>query len=286
MSRLLCVMLVFGAGSFAVGQENDGRGKDFDEAAVPWQDDRERMLHGLQMAETFRIELLTPADTGVARAAIIGDALEQFRQKYSRPLPERPTLARFRVTSAEFVNQLRGKTSLDSRVAFADFVGRWYGKWDQLTVDHHWHPVVAGSSMRQPQNTNAPRILGLQYAWIGDGFGWNYLVRPPKTSGDVVLGFVYHLKPREPRNIRFTFPLVGYVDGPGRLIWITPKNVYFEETDTASSEQRYAITGFSYSVEGPNLKSEGQGFQAVYTRHPDMRPEWKSFPVSLETRIH
>ena len=42
----------------------------------------------------------------------------------------------------------------------------------------------------------------------------------------------------------------------------------------------YAITGFFYKVTGNTLRAT-QCFQAVYTRKPDKRPEWFSFPLEL-----
>jgi len=249
--------------------------------AVRWQDDQQRMARGLRRAEAFRIDLLEADDAGRNRAALIGAAMEDFRRRYATPLPERPTLDRFTVTADAFDSQLRAGTTLDADAAFAGFSGRWYGKWDELLVDHHWHDVQRPAAIVQPKLPGLPHIAALQYAWIGDGFGWNYLVRPPETDGDVVLGFVYHLKPHEPETIRSDFPLVGYLDGPGRLIWITPSNVYFEESFTVSGEQRYGITGFSYRIEGPRLIGEERGFQAVYTRNPHQRPEWKTFSVTL-----
>ena len=61
----------------------------------------------------------------------------------------------------------------------------------------------------------------------------------------------------------------------------------FLEQSFAESEHRgehYAITGFNYKVSEGRLDSEGQGFQAVYTRKPDVRPEWKRFPLSISVR--
>ncbi len=259
--------------------------KPFDEAAVDWQHDSERMERGLHKAEEFRSKLLAPDENGPIRAVLIGAAINEFRVKWTTPLPNRPTLAKFTVTPQAFERQLRAESELDASEAFASFAGRWYGEWDKLLVDHHWHPIQEESAIPSPQGIQRPRITGLQYAWIGDGFGWNYLVRPTDATGVVVLGFVYHLKPHEPQTVRSDFPLVGYFDGPRRLIWITPTTIYFEEAFAVADEQRYAITGFAYRIEGQQLKSESDGFQAVYTRNADHRPEWKTFPMSLSVLV-
>ena len=57
-----------------------------------------------------------------------------------------------------------------------------------------------------------------------------------------------------------------------------------EESFTVSSEERYAITGFSYRIEGSELIGGERGYQAVYTRKPHERPEWQTFPMTLSIR--
>ena len=256
--------------------------KDFDETSVAWQDDRERMLKGFRLAEEFRQSLLK-AEKGTTRAAIIGHGLERFWIDSKQPLPDRPTLERFEVTSQSFLNQIQGRERLNAQSAFADFTGRWYGKWDQLLVDHHWHPVITDLKSFHLAQTSNTRLVGLQYAWIGDGFGWNFVGETKGKKGQFVLGYVYHLAPREPRKIRYGTPHVGYLDGPGRLIWITPGELYFEEVlpGKAQAEDRYAITGFSYRIAKGRMVPKGDGFQAIYSRNSKQRPPWKRFEVKV-----
>ncbi|MBI3837339.1 MAG: hypothetical protein HY288_05325 [Planctomycetia bacterium] len=262
--------------------------KPFDEDRIAWQHADGLKFQGLRLAERFRESLLNADDAGRTKASLVGAALQRFRTEYRIPLSRRPTLERFAVTRDAFVMQLRGGQTLDPDISFADFSGRWYGKWDQMQVDHHWHAVVRRTALDaagRPDDpgTSLPLLVGLQYAWIGDGFGWNYLVRPAAAPGSVILGYVYHLTPHKPSDIRLEFPLVGYFDGPARLIWITPSLIFFEEVvaGTSRQEQRYAITGFNYVIENETVVNVGEGFQAVYTRHRELRPDWLKFPLKL-----
>ncbi len=67
----------------------------------------------------------------------------------------------------------------------------------------------------------------------------------------------------------------------GKLIWITAGEVFLEESYVVShGVDAYAITGFLYTVTSDTLQAT-RSFQAVYTREPDNRPEWFSFPLEL-----
>lgn len=68
----------------------------------------------------------------------------------------------------------------------------------------------------------------------------------------------------------------------GKLIWITAGEVFLEESFYVSAGvEGYAITGFFYKVKDDILQTT-QGFQAIYTRESDNRPEWFSFPLELQ----
>lgn len=67
----------------------------------------------------------------------------------------------------------------------------------------------------------------------------------------------------------------------GKLIWIMAGEVFLEETyDVSPGVQAYAITGFFYQDTENTLKTT-RCFQAIYTRKPDSRPDWFSFPLEL-----
>lgn len=263
------------AAAWAAGAAGQDRGKPWDETRVAWQDDRARFRQGLVGAERFRRELLDKP----GRARLVGRAIEAFRQKYAAPLPGRPSVRNFGITADGFIGQLRGERSFKPKQAFGGFAGRWYGTWDRKSVDHHWHTTVTEPAKLRHGEPKAPPLVGYQYAWIGDGFGWNYAVRPPGVKGTVVLGFVNHLKAHVPKAVTARTPLVGYYDGPNRLVWVTADHVFLEEA--FPPQKRYVITGFRYDIRGGRLAARDEGFQSIYTRSPDSRPEFKKFKVAL-----
>jgi hypothetical protein len=54
-----------------------------------------------------------------------------------------------------------------------------------------------------------------------------------------------------------------------------------ESYDVSPGVEGYAITGFFYKVRDSILQTT-QCCQAIYTREPDNRPEWFSFPLELQ----
>lgn len=243
----------------------------FDDASVPWREDKASRDAGIQAAERF----LAGFDS--ERLAAIGGLLESFRN--AAPTPEgRPGLQRFGATGASFVRQVAGRERLSAGDAFAPFAGRWYGVWDGTNVDHVWGAAVTATPAATPHGC-ATKLIALQDAWIGDGYGWNYLVRPAGTTGEVILGHVYHVERDDPTTVAFEMPHVGYLDGPGRLIWVTESFAFFEEILPASTgvSERYAITGLSYRWEGDTPVRTQSAVQAIYTRDPNDRPEWIRF---------
>ncbi|TWT43229.1 hypothetical protein Pla111_21790 [Botrimarina hoheduenensis] len=258
--------------------------------------DRALPAERLERAERFRLQLL---EDGAAE--VVGTLIERFLSDHPIPLAERPTLQSFALTAERFVQQLSGAEPLDPDAAFSPFAGRWYGLWDGKRVDHYWGPLDLA-----PPTRAAPRLVATQTAWVGDGWGWNFLMHPPEAKqfvhreaahagdrnpvvaarGSVVLGYVemlHHQDPDgDPHDIRDAFPLVGYQDGPGRLVWVTPNFVFCEEVLGAAGDARYAITGFQYEPTPElGLRIQGGGFQAVYTRSPDERPAWLRFPATI-----
>lgn len=253
----------------------DGNSRDFDELAVNWQADEGRLLGGLRRAMEFRRVLREgPADA-------LGEAIEAFRD-VTFPDFDRPNVDAFRVTAREFREQLDVGGIFTPEEAFAPFAGRWYGLWDQMAVDHHWsHPYVVQIPRALANDLNIERSVDVQYAWIGDGFGWNYLVTPQGGDRRIALGYVYHVKRRSPGVIESEFPHIGYVDGVGRIIWITTGSLFFEEAIQSSGQDyaRYNITGFNYRAVNERIQSKTKVFQAVYTRSSQNRPPWRLYDI-------
>ena len=277
-------------GEAGVLMETDRR---FDENRIPWRDD------AVRAPQVWPRRRRSAATCWRSRPRVGGRTprwsaprCQRFRDTHAAPLPGRPHLRGFEVTAESFVDQLRGRCPLEPGDSFEAFSGRWYGLWDGDPVDHHWHPVErapvpAAPAARPPEDGGPPELVGLQYAWIGDGFGWNYLVRPEGAAGAVVLGHVSHLNPYvtgEEGAVKSSFPLVGYLDAPGRLIWVTSFGVYFEEILAAAdpADVRYAITGFRYEIAGGDLAFVGDGYQAIYGRSPDDRPVYRTFPITRD----
>jgi hypothetical protein len=281
MPTVFACFVVFAATGVAQVQLDVPRANPpFDETAVDWRNDGARLVAGLQVAAQFRNSLLSQD------ALALGVALEAFRRDAVPPLG-RPNLSRFTVTADMFLRQLDAQERLSARAVFGPFAGRWYGEWNTQLVDHHWSDVFSPAIIGRPAREHglAARVEA-QYAWIGDGFGWNLLVRPEGARGEVILGYVYHLEPFQPRVVRSEFPLVGCFDGPQRLIWVTPTAIFFEEIlgEPASATGSYAITGFNYTFEEGEVVPQGAAFQAVYTRSPDNRPDWLQFEPPAEMR--
>ena len=151
-------------------------------------------------------------------------------------------------------------------------------------VNHDWRPSV----IYEPGRQFAPGQLQLtatQYAWIGNGFGWNYLASiDPANRRSVVLGQVYYLSAEDYGKIEARKPHVGYADIPDeaasairRLVWITDQEIFLEEVfpQPDDSETYYVITGIYHSLlhDPPSIKPHA--VQAKYTRRPDVRPAFR-----------
>lgn len=240
---------------------------------------------GLRESETFRRHLITSTDTGLAPIKYIIDAILQFQQQSQEPLSNRPGLNHFDLDR----DRLEAKVCGDSRIstdskAFQAFAGKWYGKWDKMKVDHDWSPVKRLNPPYFIDGEFPMLVHTVQYAWIGDGFGWNVVVKPIDIQNAiVVLGSVYHVEKGDESNIRFHRPHVGIELDKHRLIWITRGEVFLEEVQPHSNpeQDRYVITGFFYEITGGILKSKGNAFQAIYTRDPSQRPEWFQYELDL-----
>jgi hypothetical protein len=127
-------------------------------------------------------------------------------------------------------------------------------------------------------------LRAIQYAWIGDGFGWNTVIAPNcRNTGDVILGTVYHVQNQNPDEIYLHRPHVGIPLDEGQLIWITPSEIFLEQVfpDDGTEDESYAITGFYYEITNGKLVDKGDGFQAVYTRNPGNRPDFYRYPVQV-----
>ena len=244
-----------------------------------------RLQEGIEMADKFRREILRRGSSGHRQADSMARACQQFRDALRAARAGRVGLGRFRFSEKEFRRALEGAPRWKQWSRnFDSFQGHWYGKWDQMEVDHHWYPTHAFESPLTVAGFHEVRVLAGQFAWVGDGYGWNIIgSEGTKRDRAFILGTVYHVRNGDPLDVTLHRPHVGVSVGKQRLIWMTRAEIFFQERLPTKGDEgdRYAITGFRYRYSNGRLVNQGNAFQAVYTRQNDDRPEWKQFWVGI-----
>lgn len=237
-------------------------------------------------SELFRRRLLTGGDPNFVSADLIAEAILKFRKQAPQYLKQHKDLDNFDLSKKMIIEAISGSKHISSSRAYSGFEGRWYGLWDKMKVDHHWSEIVESKKPLQVMidGQKPVWIRSYQYCWVGDGYGINMIAaqNPETRTGDYLLGYVIHVENGDMNKPTMRRPHVGIFVDDGKLIWITAGEVFLEETyEPTPSVQAYAITGFFYEVKNGNLQTT-QSFQAVYTRKPDNRPPWFSFPLKLQ----
>lgn len=244
-----------------------------------------RLTEGVGLADKFRRELIRRDQSGERRVNLLARACLQFQDKVASGSDDLVSLRRFKISEKQFVRALEGDTRGKRWVrTFDSFSGKWFGKWDNLYVDHHWFPSVAFSPRMRIDAFHDVHIEFGQFAWVGDGFGWNIVASEGQASKKLfVLGSVYHVVDGDPLQVRQHRPHVGVVSSEDRIIWITRGEIFFEERfrEDAQQPERYTITGFRYVFDGVTIRSRENAFQAIYTRRSEVRPDWKQFWVGI-----
>jgi len=256
-----------------------------------WKDSQPELADGIVQAEKLRTRLLSNSSSEKTYAEMVCEFVTDF-EKSTQPAGDEPSvgfresIGRFSMTGPRLLNQLRGGEVLPLD-AFGAFDGKWFGRWDQTPVNHDWRPSVSF----QPPKTIAPGqspISALQYAWISNGFGWNYLSSvDARGDRNYVLGMVYYFDHPNYRDIVETKPHVGFADSPTRLVWITEREVYLEETflETMTGQpDHYVITGLRHNVFGETPTVSSNAVQATYTRDPNNRPAFQKLKWSPTLR--
>lgn len=251
---------------------------------LPEEGDWQRLIEGTEKAETLRRKWLRTLPTGASAASELGALMAVFESVVAREIPEpRPSLVRFDWEPLDLESRFRGDIGLLSHGSgFAEFTGKWYGSWDGMEVNHDWSPTRPMDPAWGLPNGRYPlRVDELQYAWIGDGFGWNILTRPNEgRSEKVILGAVFHSSVEQPRQVHTFRPHVGVRPGARQLIWITEKEVFYEEA--LEDGERYAITGFFMDFDrNGSPRFRAPGFQAVYSRTDGVREPFFRFPLPV-----
>ncbi len=242
-----------------------------------WKTSSAQRIEGIEKANGLRIQLLADRDGDLPYGDQICQVVEQFQLAAANVKDLGVRIDKFNMPASRFRRQLLGEESMDI-AAFNAFKGTWFGTWDQIEVNHNWH---AAELYQPPQSwaKDQPIVCASQYAWIGNGFGWNYLVGSaddPKQH--FVIGMVYYLDSANLRSVTGEKAHVGFVDSPTRLVWITDSNVYLEESFTGTENpDQYAITAIEHRLFSDKPSVSSQAIQAIYTRDPNNRPAFRQF---------
>lgn len=237
-------------------------------------------------SEMFRRKLLAGGDPDFIDSDLLTKAILKFRQKVPFYLKGHKDIDGFEISRESIVDAVHGNKHISSRLAYAGFKGKWYGLWDKMSVDHHWGRL---DELEKPRRVEVAGdmpvwIRSYQYCWVGDGYGLNMVVTgdPDSQSSDFLLGYVVHVENGDLDKPTKRRPHVGIFIGKSKLIWITAGEVFLEESyEISPGKEAYAITGFFYNVTEGTLRTT-QCFQALYTREPDNRPVWFSFPLEIQ----
>jgi len=253
-----------------------------------WKLQDKPMIDGLRKAEALRSKLLANDSSGQTPLESILKATAELQASAADSLQSRRPIDQFDLVAKRVEMQLSGGESL-STTSFTAFDGRWFGRWGNSNVDHDWQPTEFYATPRKTED-DLPIIHALQYAWISDGFGWNYLVTNPNEVSPVVssgtkekqhyiLGMVYYFEGKDFLTIRSEKAHVGFSDNPNRLIWITEQEVFMEEVFPMqdASQTTYAITAMYHDMLTDNPTIFRHATQAVYTRDPSVRPAFYEF---------
>ena len=209
-----------------------------------------------------------------SRASAIQKLSLRFARQYS-DMKESGLPTLFDFSAIDFEAAIHGIQSCPTATeTFGPFIGKWFGLWKKQKVDHHWSRVI------EPDHysfaTGFPEFdIGWQYAWIGDGYGINHCVRFEEqgTAKRFILGYTEHLQDGDFEKIVARRPHVGIHIGPGKLIWITAREVFFEEAHASETGEidSYSIIGFRYTEESPGNFNFQNGFVTTYSTDKNRR---------------
>ena len=143
-------------------------------------------------------------------------------------------------------------------VGLEAFGGDWIGRWGDLPVEQRWEPVVAAPRELEVSGFVLKRV---QYAWVGDGFGYNYEVT--RAGSRALLGAVFHLEPAPSEVVAYMTPHVGIAVATSKVVWLTPQHVFFERVDPAG--ERYNISQYTWTG-APKEAELGWIYETCYHR--------------------
>lgn len=243
-------------------------------------------LKGVKEADSFRRNLLQKNAVGLTKADVLSEAIARFQRLAGDYLSKENGVKGYKIRKKTLLRAFKGeKSKLKPHDVFKAFNGKWYGIWDKMKVDHHWFPQINQDPPKKIQAFHDVWVHAVQFAWVGDGFGWNVVATEEEDSSDYfLLGTVYHVRDKDPSQIYLHRPHVGISATKDQLIWMTSREVFLEERLEPKGEfpERYVITGFNYQMQGnTRLSVVGNSFQAIYTRKSDQRYPWKQYWINL-----
>lgn len=256
----------------------------FPREMASWRTREEYVVRGLVEGEKLRLKLLAEDRDGVAYDTRVSELLSKFQRNSADALKNRKSILAFDVSRRRFRDQLEGREPLTTE-CFAAFDGRWFGRWGDSEVNHDWQRSEVFTVPKQFDGS-AIQVNAMQYAWIGNGFGWNYLVSHPKPREGshapqmpLILGMVYYFDGVDFEIIRGEKAHVGFIDGPTRLVWITEYEVFLEEVLPATEprDSVYVITAIYHDLFREHPTVSHRATQAIYTRDPKHRPAFFEF---------
>ncbi len=217
-------------------------------------------------AEEFRRSLIQE-DAEPNRATLISKACISFRDAINhRAVKQRANqqtasasydLSRFQLDQQGIYKSIEGTREISKPSQFyGAFEGKWFGIWDRNNVDHHWGEFIFLNPVRSFGMTNGEpvRLLGYQYAWVGDGYGLNQLASSPDGSKTFLLGYIVHVRDGDINQEVIRRPHVGVIDGANRLIWITKSEIFFEEMMPGNTRRAGSV--FYHGVQVFDQRSE------------------------------
>ena len=216
----------------------------------------EYLLKGTAAALDFWESLLMEDDKGDSTADHLAEVIaELLKGELSGVISPTPGFILERIRGEAAVNN----QALDNMISFT---GEWQGKWGAMPVHHRWHPIQRHvRDIPVTAHFDGYAIAASQYAWIGDGFGWNLEVTDYARHHRLLLGSVYHLD--ELQQVSYHVPHVGVAGAPGLVVWIVPGRLYFERT--VAEGEKYLIAEYRWQRQGKAIEySKGQC--AIYSR--------------------
>lgn len=138
------------------------------------------------------------------------------------------------------------------------FSGKWRGKWKSISVRHLWLPFKESNLIVNKLS----RIIGFQTCFIGDGFGWNYLVRTKDET--LILGYVYHFDNNG--KLISENPHYAFINDHRQLTWVSDNHVYYEficDDNDCFGDRHYVINAIPYTTQKGKQKFDSL-YQTVY----------------------